>query len=219
MKKIKISFHVVFKCFLLLLICSLVVFFVLRFSHFLNIKKIENQISNIHYTELGIVDVLGENLPIESVTDDETLEGFDVNNNVVRDDVEIKIFQKYSDSQKTRAVLLQYAMTLQMELSQPVLNRDVVIKIINEQSRADTCLSDTLVPRLNEESTRTMKDLDKIDEYTSFVKNIQFNTDLRRQADLDFYEYLDEIDNGNDIHNLLNQKEDSCDVDISILEN
>ena len=41
--------------------------------------------------------------------------------------MELAIFKEYPNSAKTRAVLLQYALALQMEAVQPIVNKETVI--------------------------------------------------------------------------------------------
>ena len=86
-----------------------------------------------------------------------------VNQNGMRDDLELAIFKEYPDSAKTRAVLLQYALALQMEVRQLTLNEDIVNVILEEDSRAGDCIADTLVPRKSLESSRSYSDIEKID--------------------------------------------------------
>ena len=207
------------KWILLVLICFLIVLLIIRSFHYFKLRKIENIISKIDSVELNIEDVLGKNLPVEPNEADKTEIGVDSNNNDIRDDVEIAIFKEYSNSEKIRSVLLQYAMTLQMEFTQSFLNKEVAIKIINEQSRADTCLSDTVAPRQNKESGREIKDLEKIENYVNFVREKQFNTDERKKIDDDFYKNLDNNNSPEFFDSLLNTKSNSCDIDSSQLEN
>lgn len=220
MKKIKISFHVFIRLFILLLICLFVTLLIIGIIRHSKIKKIEDQILDIHSKGISIVDVIGQDISNLKNIDNTTLVGIDINKNGVRDDVEVEIFNKYPNSQKARATLLQYALSLQMELSQPFLNREIVMKIINEQNRADTCIADVLVPRRDEESPRDFEDLDKIESYKTFIKEKQFNTDERKNANSQFYDYLDKLDDVDVyIKNMLNDKENNCDIDMSILEN
>ncbi|MFA6536674.1 MAG: hypothetical protein WCT25_04585 [Candidatus Paceibacterota bacterium] len=152
----------------------------------------EAAVVKIHTTKLTLDDVLGKNLPPEPGAEaaQATIAGIDENKNGIRDDVELAIFKEYPNSAKTRAVLLQYALALQMEMTQEIVNTETVTEAITELSRADTCLADQLVPRKSAESSRDYSDLEKIDLYVKFVEKIQFNTEPRLAARDSFYKKL-----------------------------
>src|SRR3989344_8373552 len=91
-------------------------------------RKTQEQVTKIHATKLTLDDVMGKNLPPPPGADaDKTVQGIDANRNNIRDDVELAIFKEYPDSAKTRAVLLQYALALQMEVTTPIVNEGTVI--------------------------------------------------------------------------------------------
>ena len=141
-----------------------------------------SDIKKIHNTKLTMDDVTGKNLPPDSGAEaDKTIQVVDANKNGIRDDVELAIFKAYPNSAKTRAVLLQYALALQMEAAQTVVNKETVIATIQEEDRADICVADTLVPRKTPESAREYSDIEKIDAYTDFVKKLQINTSERKR--------------------------------------
>jgi hypothetical protein len=168
-------------------------------------------VAKIHATKLTLDDVNGKNLPPDPGAEaDKTVQGIDANSNGIRDDVELAIFKSYPDSAKTRAVLLQYALALQMEVTQPIINKETVTEVITEQSRADTCVSDTLVPRKSPESSRLYSDIEKIDLFINFVKNKQLNTDNRKKARIEFIQALGSYSESTN---------KACDVDILKLPN
>ena len=134
----------------------------LRLPFYLQNKKTAEQVVKIHATKLTLDDVMGKNLPPDPGAEaDKTVAGIDANGNGIRDDVELAIFKEYPNSAKTRAVLLQYALALQMETVQPVVNKETVTEVVREQSRADSCVGDILVPRKDPESGRTYSILKK----------------------------------------------------------
>ena len=93
--------------------------------------------------KITLDDVMGKNLPPDPGADaDKTVQGIDVNQNGIRDDVELAIFREYPDSAKTRAVLLQYALALQMEATQKIVNKETVTEVVREQSRAYSCVGE-----------------------------------------------------------------------------
>src|SRR3989339_207709 len=169
MEKVKIFFaaHKIFKVLkwaFLVLVGLFIILVIVRVVHFFNLDKTNAQVAKIHATKLALGDVMGENLPPDPGADaDKTIEGIDANQNGIRDDVELAVFKEYPNSAKTRAVLLQYALALQMEVVQPIVNMETVTEVITELSRADTCLADTLVPGENSESPRSNAEMRKID--------------------------------------------------------
>jgi len=212
MKNIKNLFTSrVFKYIVLFIIGSFVVLVIIRLFYYLNVQKTNDQVYRIHLTKISMKDVMGDNLPKDPGSEgDKRVEGIDSNRNGVRDDVELAIFKEYPKSAKTRAVLLQYALTLQMETNQPFLNEEVVTKVITEQGRADTCLSDALVPRKTPESGRSDDDMIKIDSYINFLEEKQLNTISRTEARQDFYKYLRSYGESTNT---------PCDIDLSKLPN
>jgi len=176
-------------------------------------KKTVEQVAKIHNTKITMNDVLGTNLPPEPSNPDETVQGVDANNNGIRDDVELDIFEAYPNSQKTRAVLLQYALTQQMAVNQPIENAETANAVAGEDSRAYGCIGDgkwIIINILRENSTD--KDVEKARalgyELREFIEKRQENTKDRKTAIHDFYELL--IDSSDDIGG-------KCDIDLSTL--
>ncbi len=107
--------------------------------------KTEEVVKKIHAQKLTLADVLGQRLPPEPdpALKDATVEGIDANNNGIRDDVELAIFKLHPDSARIRAAELQYAMALQMYLTE-VFNSDSLIAVAQEDERASSCIADQL---------------------------------------------------------------------------
>lgn len=172
--------------------------------------KTDSQIARIHSTKLSIDDVMGKNLPPDTgIEADKTIEGIDANENGIRDDVELAIFKEYPNSAKTRAVLLQYALALQMQTGQGLVNKATVTEVVREQSRADYCLADTLVPRKTPESDRSDIDMEKIDVFIKYIREKQMNTEKRKEQRNDF---LQKLGSYSDL-------DEGCDIDYSSLPN
>lgn len=161
------------------------------------------EVLKIHNTKLTLDDVYGKNLPPVPTDPDATIVGVDANKNNIRDDVELAIFKAYPDSAKTRAVLLQYALALQMEVTQKFVNTDTVIAVAEDGDRAYSCVGKII--------SKDNLDLysKKSDELRKFVENIQLNNDVRKKAQEDFYKNLRSYSSPNT----------SCDIDLSNLEN
>lgn len=214
MEKIKKFFaHKFFKVLMwafLILLGLYVVLVVVRVFHFFNLDKTNAQVEKIHNTKLQLGDVMGDNLPPSpGALADKTVAGIDANANGIRDDVELAIFEKYPNSAKTRAVLLQYALALQMEVTLPIVNTTTVTEVIREEDRAGSCIADTLVPRKTPESSRSSKDMERLDFYNKFIEKLQINTEERDRAQEDFYKNLRSY----------NSLDISCDIDIGKLPN
>ena len=185
---------------ILVLYVALVIYrgFVLRAE-----EKTNEQVAKIHATKLMLADVMGENLPPVPSDPDSSVAGVDANKNGIRDDVELAIFAEYPNSARARAVLLQYALALQMEVTQPIVNEGTVIAAVQEESKAYLCVGEIL----------SRKDMNKYivesDNLRSFVKEKQLNTEARKKARTDFYEKVGS-------HESLDR---ICDIDYSTLPN
>ena len=214
MKKLKIMFsskifHII-KWIFLVILFAFIILVIIRFFNYFDVKKNNEQILKIHSTKISMSDVTGENLPIDpGINADKTIQGIDSNKNSIRDDVEIAIFKEYPDSMKTRAVLLQYALALQMETTQPFVNTMISTEVIREEDRANTCLSDQISPRKDPESSREYSDLEKIDLFSNFIKDKQFNTKERESNRNNF---LKNVRSFSDLEGV-------CDIDLSKLPN
>lgn len=165
-----------------------VIFFIgvlARIPYVLKERKTAGQVEKIHDTKLTMDDVMGNNLPPDPGAEaDKTIAGIDANKNGIRDDVELAIFKEYPNSAKTRAVLLQYALALQMEAVQEVVNRGVVGEVANKQDRAFFCIA-KIVPGGGEGSVFIA-----IEKYGQLISDKQFNTEERKNAHKHFYSYL-----------------------------
>ena len=91
------------------------------------------------------------------------------------------MFKEYPNSAKTRAVLLQYALALQMEVVQSMKDTKITDKVIGEESRAGFCIADVLVPRKSLGSSRSNADMEKIDFYIKFIEDKQLNNEIRKK--------------------------------------
>jgi hypothetical protein len=152
---------------------------------------------------------MGKNLPPDpGALADATVQGIDANNNGIRDDVELAVFKAYPNSAKTRAVLLQYALAMQMEFIQPIFEQNIVIAVTQEGDRAYQCIGEILV---KDENNKVIMDKYFADEdiLRSFIENKQLNTDTRKKAEKDFLEKLGSY----------NSLPRVCDIDYSKLPN
>ena len=103
------KFFKILKWAFLILVLGFIVAVGFRMSYLKKMDKINAQVERIHNARITMDDVMGKYLPPDPGADgDKTIEGVDANKNGIRDDVELAIFNKYPNSAKTRAVLLQY---------------------------------------------------------------------------------------------------------------
>jgi len=161
----------------IILIVAFVVLLIGRGVYRFNDSRTEKQVAKIHATKLTLDDVLGTKLPPELGAEAAaaTVEGVDANENGIRDDVELAIFKEYPNSAKTRAVLLQYALALQMEMTQPIVNTKTVTAVVQEVDRAHLCIGEIL------SRSDVTKLLEAVDKLGVFVENEQFNTSTREK--------------------------------------
>lgn len=175
-----------------------------RIPHAIDKQKTDEQVARIHATKLTMDDVLGTNLPLDPGAEaDKTIAGIDANRNGIRDDVELAIFKEYPNSAKTRAVLLQYALALQTEITLPILNMSTATAIVEDnESRALKCIW----------SISSRVDMDKFtaetDTHENFIKQRQLDTVARKQQLHNVYEYVGSY----------SMSSGECDLDVSALD-
>lgn len=199
-----LSTHKVFKIFLWAFLILIIIYLVIvgfRVVHFFDLDKTNAQVEKIHNTKLTLDDVMGKNLPPNpGVEADKTVQGIDANKNGIRDDVELAVFKEYPNSAKTRAVLLQYALLLQIETGQININKEIAIAVAEKESQSYDCIG-KIVPEGND-------DIQKIEQYREFIENKQLNTEKRKSLKNDF---------DNNIRSF--ELKSGCDVDLNSLLN
>ncbi|PIP68954.1 hypothetical protein COW91_01965 [Candidatus Nomurabacteria bacterium CG22_combo_CG10-13_8_21_14_all_32_8] len=217
MEKIKIFFKVpwahkffkILKWVFFILIILYILAVIARGFYRAQESKIAEQVEKIHNTKLTMDDVMGVNLPPPpGELADATVEGIDANNNGIRDDVELAVFKEYPNSAKTRAVLLQYALVLQMQMIQPILDTETVVASIQEEDRAYQCIGE-IIERDDENEKIMNKYFEIGNKFRSFVKNKQLNTKERKEYRTNFYEKIGSY----------NSLDYFCDIDYSKLPN
>ena len=166
------------------------------FSRRFEKNKTDMAIARINSTKITLDDVIGKYLPKkpDQVLNDATVAGIDTNNNFIRDDVELAIFEKYPNSAKIRAAELQYAQALQLELTQ-VFNSESLIATIRKQSFAYNCLNKV--------------DSSNFDDNQKEIKSIVLNNKIRQDRNEEALKYMT-------TYSLLNG---GCDIEVSSLPN
>jgi hypothetical protein len=169
-------------------------------------EKTAQIVEGIQNTRLTMDDVLGTNLPPDPGENaDKTIAGVDANANGIRDDVELAIFRDYPNDPKTRAVLLQYALALQMEMTQLITNGDVVTAVASQTSQAVDCIG-TLYPATSLETPRSNEEIFNIEKLIKVVSALQLNTEERQERQEKFYKNISSY-----------QLPSGCHIDLSIL--
>jgi len=193
--------HKIFKWVVFIVVGSFLLLIIVRFFHYHKIQKINDQVFKIQSTKLSENDISSDNLPPDpGVLADKSIKGIDKNNNGIRDDVEIAIFKKYPNSAKTRAVLLQYALVLQSEITSSGSNKEVLASIAERESQSYDCIGD-IVPI-------SKNDLDQIEVYRNFVETKQLNTPERKNLKIKFDNSVGSF-----------ELKSGCDVDLTSLLN
>jgi len=173
------------------------------------LNKTQSALDKINNAKITMDDVTGTNLPPEpnKTLNDSTIAGFDVNNNGIRDDVELAIFAKYPNSAKIRAGMLQYAQALQLELTE-VISEETMIAYLHKDDAAYSCLMDgvEIYTKLSE-----WKDLyPAFKEKYEDIKNLVLNTETRKEKYFNIYKkYMTTYASTND----------ECMIDLSMLPN
>ena len=180
------------------------VFFVWRIMVVGEKEETEREVARIHATELSVADVTGNKLPPKPENPDATVVGVDENENGIRDDVELAIFAAYPNSARTRAVLLQYALALQMEVTQELVNTGTVVAVAQVGDKAFSCVGEVL------SRDNLSVYIEQSNNLRTFVETRQWNTEERSQAHKDFYKgNLDSYSSPNE----------ECDIELSTLSN
>jgi hypothetical protein len=187
----------------------IVLFFVALFWRTDYVGKNKDAINKINNSVISLNDVLGTNLPPKpnKALNDLTVSGFDVNNNGIRDDVELAIFEKYPNSAKIRAGMLQYAQALQLELTE-VNSESTMLTYLEKDDAAYSCLLSTVEDYINSDEWKILYEATK--EKKEEVENLILNTEMRKQKYNEVYEkYMTSY----------SSKDGGCIIDISSLPN
>ena len=152
-----------------------------------NYNKTQRAIDFINSKKITLFDVMGQNLPLkpDQTLNNSTIAGIDANNNFIRDDVELAIFEKYPNSAKIRAAELQYAQALQLELTE-VFNSETLVVILQKSSYARSCIDET-GPEINLEDSREkiIAGLAVGDDRKKEIDSLVLDTEIRKKKQLD----------------------------------
>ncbi len=189
-------------------------------------KRTPEAVARIHARTVTMEMVEGKNLPPMPVASerDATVAGVDVNQNGVRDDVEIEIFKRHPNEPKVRAAQLQYAMALQSQLTE-VFSEGTLVAALQEVGRAGLCIDETHQVDFSFISQKdpellTAEDFDKgntlhkehdaiVEPIVQEVEVLTLNTDARRGSYDYSYKFMTGFSGS--------EKEASCDVQVDNL--
>ncbi len=160
-------------------------------------NKTQQAIDFIHSQKITLADVMGTNLPPppDVAKNNATVEGIDVNNNGIRDDVELAIFKLHPNEAKVRAAELQYALGIQIMMTK-VNNSDTWKVAADKKAFGHFCIAQ-ITPKA-------------VDRLAKEVEDLVLNLDDRKQA----YGYA-----FNFISSYGSYKQNPCDVDLASLPN
>src|SRR3989344_4522362 len=157
---------------------------IMRIPAVIEQERTAETVDRIYAQRLTPEHVDGKHLPQppDPAQADATIEGVDANANGIRDDVELAIFAKYPNSPYTRAAELQYAMALQLYLTE-VFNSETWVAVAIRSGKGYGCLYDT-VPSV------TLSDGDEVIQQTFEIvqkridetENLVFNTLNRKNV-------------------------------------
>ena len=169
---------------LAVLVVLYVAIVIYSFPHALEKEKTEKTIARIQAQKLTIENVNGEHLPPppDPAQVDATIEGVDANANGIRDDVELAIFEKYPNDAKIRAAELQYAMALQMYLTE-VFNSETWKAVAVRSGKGYGCIYDT-GPNvtLSDGDERIRQAFEIVQKRLDETEDMVFNTPERKSA-------------------------------------
>jgi len=161
----------------------------------------DKALQKINSTILTMDDVMGRNLPLwpDGALNNSTIEGIDANSNTIRDDVELAIFEKYPNSARMRAALLQYSQAIQLELTQ--VNSEEAMRVsLAKHSEAFACLFSIT-------SELSYQDRTNIEQE---IETLILNTEIRKnQYEVVYKNYMNSFTSSNQ----------GCNIDLSILPN
>lgn len=174
--------------------------------------KTQEAVQRIQSRKLTLADVLGQNLPPapNPLLKDSTVEGVDVNENGIRDDVELAIFKLHPDSARIRAAELQYAMALQNELSGTIFNSETLVASMQDEGRGNLCIKDTVPARSASDSAATIAhNVELINSRVRGVEDLVINTEARKSLQKEIYQKF--MTSYGDIN------DKNCDIDLKSL--
>ena len=191
-----------------LLLLLFVVIGVLAIARFNSKAETQKAVDFINSQKITLDDVMGKNLPPspDQTINDSTIAGIDANKNGIRDDVELAIFKEYPNSAKIRAAELQYAQSLQLELTK-VSNSETMMAFLKKSDSAYQCIGDLVANK----NVPAQEGITLLHEKDQEISNLTFNTDLRKKKNSDIYDKY--------MTSYASQNHNYCDIELSSLPN
>ena len=165
-------------------------FWILGSWHLNETAKTQKTIDFINSKKITLNDVMGKNLPPipDQKLNNSTVAGIDANKNYIRDDVELAIFKQYPNSAEIRAAELQYAQSLQLELTQ-VYSSKTLVAVMKKESHAIDCIGQNGPDiSLKDSREKIIAALAVTDNMQKEVEGLALNTDLRKKENSNILE-------------------------------
>lgn len=180
-----VKFWRIYKFFYIILVVLYIALYCFSLWHLNYLDKTQETIDFINSKKITLDDVMGKNLPPEpdQKLNGSTIAGIDANKNFIRDDVELAIFKNYPNSAKTRAAELQYAQSMQLELTQ-VHSKETMVAGMKKSDLAYFCFGDIFIDK----DVRIQDAFVILDQKEKEMRSLILNTDLRKSKYSDIYE-------------------------------
>jgi hypothetical protein len=183
-----------FIIFFLIAVFVIIVYAIHRYPIVKNRVLSEERVVYIKSFKLDEQTMQGTNIPIppNEEINNSTVNGIDSNNNYIRDDIEVYIYQTYNKDRPTRLAALQYAQSLYLE--QFAFDNKTFEAVLQSQDAASMCVFETLVPISGTTATNAeyAARSAKYDNVTEGVESLHVNSELRKEARKKFSSYVAE---------------------------
>lgn len=211
------NFNKIWKVLRIIYIIILIIFLALTLLGFYRLydkNRTDKAIDFINSKKITLSDVIGQNLPPrpDQKINDSTVAGIDANNNFIRDDVELAIFEKYPNSAKIRSAALQYAQALQLQLVS-IFNSTTRMEVIRKLIYGYGCVHEV---KQNISSNNIIAD-DIIEE----IERIVINTNIRKEVKSNIANRYskDSLLTENIEYSIPSYRDEPCDINLSSFPN
>lgn len=178
----------------LVTVSAIIAYAIHRYPIVKNRVRSEERVAYIKSFRLDAQTIQGTNIPItpNEEINNSTVNGIDTNNNYIRDDIEVYIYQTYQNDVKTRRAALQYAQSLYLE--QFAFDNKTFEAVLQVQDAGSMCVFETLVPISGTIATDAeyAARSTKYDAVTEGIESLHINTLLRQDARKKFSSYVAE---------------------------
>lgn len=175
------------------LVILFIILSIYRAPSVLNKQKQLEEVTRINQIKLDDATIAGTNIPPapNEVENNSTVAGVDVNNNLIRDDIELYIIETHKDNREYRLAALQYAQALQAEMfAHSWLTYSAVDTVI---SKSENCIFQ--IPVISTSTSRY--ELGQIrgkrfDDITDEIVRLTYNTEMRKTQHTKYQRLVEE---------------------------